>query len=117
MLGPDATATYGIPSNVYVIGDAFHVWLVGTLHSGAPVAASAVINAPPSSPNITSPLAVVSVPPHERPGPGCGSVHRIAPVWMSIAFRIRRGSGSRAVRCEPPRYDLPDCQSPASAFL
>src|SRR5207249_10744422 len=58
---------------------------------------------PPSSPKITRPLAVVSVPPHELAGPGSGSVQAMSPVKIFIAFRIRCGAGSGVVRCDPPK--------------
>jgi len=72
-----------------LIGEARHPAFVGKLQSGLPVTASAAISAPPSSPKITRPVAVASVPPQELPGPGCGSSHLMAPVRISIAFSTR----------------------------
>src|SRR5258708_3694908 len=112
MSDPAATATYCVPSNEYVIGEAFQLWFVGKLHRGLPVVASTAINAPPSSPKMTSPLASASVPPQEFAGPGCANSHTSAPVWKFIALRIRRGFGSVAVRCVPPRNGLPGSHSP-----
>src|SRR5215471_21778575 len=111
---PAATPMYCLPSKEYVIGEAFQAWLVSKRHSGLPVEASAAIKAPPSSPKITRPVAVASVPPQDIAGPGCGSSQAIAPVRMSRAFRTRTGFGSGEVRCEPPRYDLPAVHSPPS---
>src|SRR5260370_26029820 len=102
---------------MYVIGDAFQAGLVGKLHSGLPVTASAAISAPPSSPKMTRPVAVDSVPPQEVAGPGCGSSQRIAPVWISIAFSTRCGTGSRAVRWEPPRFGFPASHVPPPVFV
>src|SRR4026209_1783524 len=99
------------------MGEAFQLWFVWNFHSGLPVIASAAIKAPPSSPKITRPVAVESVPPHEFAEPRCGSSHAHAPVLMSMARRIRSGFGSGAVRCDPPRYDLPDSQSPWSRLV
>src|SRR5579864_8750054 len=87
MAEPEATAMYCLVSNSYVIGDAFQSWLVGKLHSGLPVAASAAARAPLSSPKITMPPAVLSAPPHDVTGPTCGNSHAILPVVMSIARR------------------------------
>ena len=86
--GPEATATYCVPSNAYVIGDAFQSWLVWNCHSGAPVETSAATSAPLSSPKKTSPPAVASTPPHDVAGPICGSSQRIVPLLTSIARRI-----------------------------
>src|SRR4029453_14456045 len=52
MLEPAATATICLPSNEYVIGDAFQVWFVWKDHSTFPSAASAAIIAPSSAPKI-----------------------------------------------------------------
>src|SRR5260370_3823248 len=104
MFGPAATAMYCLPSNEYVIGEAFHVWLVSKLHSGLPVNASTAISSPPSAPKITRPVAVASVPPQDCAGPGCGSSHLIAPLRMSSAFKTRSDFGSGAVRRHPPTY-------------
>src|SRR6476659_6523801 len=109
---PAATPMYCFLSNTYVIGEAFQFWFVWKLQRGFPVAASTAMRAPPSSPKMTNPVAVVSVPPQDCAGPGCGSSHLIAPVWMSIAFRIRCGLGSVAVFRDPPRYDLPLSHGP-----
>src|SRR5881392_3940664 len=114
---PAATATYWRPSNMYVIGDAFQPAFVGKLQSGAPVIASAAINAPPSAPKMTRPVDVASVPPQDSARPGCGSSHFTAPVRMSIAFRMRCGTGSGDVRCDPPRYCFPDSQIAPSDFV
>src|SRR5262249_35100120 len=116
-LGPAATATNCVPSNEYVMGEAFQVWLVWNDHSGWPDRASTAISPPPSSATNTSPVAVESVPPHEFAGPRCGSSQAIAPVWTSIARRIRCGSGSAAVFCVPPRYVRPLSHGPWSLLV
>ena len=105
------------PYKLALIGDALHRWLVWKLHRGLPVIASAAIKPPPSSPKITSPLAVVRVPPQESAGPGWISSQATAPVRMSMAFKTLCGFGSGAVRSEPPRYDLPASHSPASLLV
>src|SRR5476649_561383 len=110
MFDPAATATYCLLSNMYVIGDAFHNALVWKLQSAFPVAASAAIKAPLSSPKITTPPAVLSTPPHEFTAPVCGNVQAALPVRMSIA-RSRRCAGSGAGANDPPMNPLPASQS------
>src|SRR5450432_62424 len=99
------------------MGDAFHVWLVGKLHSGLPLTASAAISAPPSSPKITRPVAVDSVPPQDSAGPACGNSQAILPVLISMAFRIRWGVSPGGLCCDPPRYSLPACHAPGSLLV
>src|SRR5229473_1337399 len=99
------------------MGEAFQVWLVGKVQSGLPVTASAAISAPPSSPKITRPVAVLSVPPQDSAGPGCGRVQAILPVLISMAFRIRCGFSPVGRRCDPPRYSLPGVHAPGSRLV
>src|SRR5262245_27811082 len=99
------------------MGDAFQSWLVGKLNRTLTLAEYAAINAPPSSPKITSPVAVLNVPPQDSAGPGCGNSHAILPVRISIAFRMRSGLPPGARFWVPPRYSLPDCHVPGSRFV
>src|SRR5690348_15214832 len=112
MLGPTAIAMYCLLSNMYVMGDAFHVWFVGKSQSTFPFDASAAMNDPLFSPKNTRPDAVEITPAEAVAGVVTwGRSHAISPVCM---FRARRdfvyvspGAGLAA----PPMYPLPAAHS------
>src|SRR5262252_467223 len=81
MLCPTAMATYCLLSNMYVMGEDFHVWFVGKSHRTLAFVASAAMNDPLFSPKNTSPDAVDITPADAVAGVvTCGRSHAISPV-------------------------------------
>src|SRR4051794_5898172 len=112
MLWPTAIATYCRLSNTYVIGDAFHTWLVGNDQSDFPVAASAAMNEPLFSPKNSRPDAVDSSPAEAVDGAGpCTRSHATSPVWMLIARTDFVNVSPGAGRAVPPMKLLPASHS------